>query len=40
MNLFTRYEAVQEDDGHWVMGVSLGLFARAKHAVVRSLVRK
>lgn len=40
MNLFTRYEAVQEEDGHWVMGYTPGLFARLWHALVRSHNRK
>lgn len=40
MNLFTRYEAVQEEDGHWVMGYTPGLFARLWHALVRSHDRK
>lgn len=40
MNLFTRFEAVQEEDGHWVMGYTPGLLARLRHALVRTLVRK
>lgn len=40
MNAFSRIKAVEEEDGYWVMRGSLGVFARAKHAVVRFLVRK